>query len=206
MGSARNLGLKPTIRINDPRVRNILNGFPKMFGNIINEGIANIGENTFQRNNPTFIKWPVTFFFQHTQYTPDFLDYKTSIFYEVCGNASRYYQGQNKMLRARKWFGVKIILCRPDGKILMPRVFSGGHSYLISKMNRWGRHSMGDYLQEEYGLNTYNVKQYRAGAVSPAERGIKMWMGFIVGLFVGCFLGLFLAGLLGAAARDSEVS
>jgi hypothetical protein len=148
------------IRINDQRVGkpNHLN-VPIYYKFPLKIKSINNGETTFQERNPYFIKWPLTFFFSNTQYTPDFLDPYSNTFYEIVGTRQRYYQGQNRMLRARKWFGVKIVLCQPDGETLIPRIKHGGYSYPINKVKTFAGHPISEYAQEDNGKSTYTKKE-----------------------------------------------
>jgi hypothetical protein len=116
----------------------------------------NEGENKFQNLNPFFIHWPVTFFFCGIRYTPDFYDPKTNTFYEIIGTAGRYYQGQNKMLRARRQIGVKIILCNPKGERFIPRYTKRGKSKLITDLLTIGKYPISDFYQDDYGKTSYS--------------------------------------------------
>ena len=119
----------------------------------------NEGERQFQKANPSFVHWPVTFYFSGIQYTPDFYDPETHIFFEIIGTSQRYYQGQNRMLRARRWIGAKIILCTPEGERLIPRFKHGERSYPINKIVKVGQSPIATYFQDDYGKTIYTNKK-----------------------------------------------
>jgi hypothetical protein len=129
-----------------------INGFKKT-------NPPNIGEEIFQGKYPNCIKWPFTFLFYRGEYTPDFWDPKENCFYEVIGTSARYYQGQNKALVLRKALNVKLVFCKPDGTVLMPRFKARGKSYLITGSKRFSSHAPNsDYTQETEGLISYGKK------------------------------------------------
>ena len=115
----------------------------------------NDGEKKFQELNPTFIHWPVTFYFSNTQYTPDFYDPEAHTFYEIVGTATRYYQGQSRMLSVRRLIGAKIVLCNPKGERFIPRFQHRGKSTPINKMKTIGKLPISEYLQDDYGKTSY---------------------------------------------------
>ena len=117
--------------------------------------LENNGERKFMESNPTFYHWPVTFYFSGTSYTPDFYVKETHTFYEIIGTATRYYQGQNKMLRVRRIFGARIILCNPEGIRLIPRFFKRGRSYLIYELKTIGSIPASEYCQDDHGQTTF---------------------------------------------------
>ena len=119
----------------------------------------NEGEKKFHKLNPTFIHWPVTFFFSNTQYTPDFYDRGTHTFYEIIGTAARYYQGQSRMLSVRRLIGAKIVLCNPKGERFIPRFKARNKkSQTIDKLITIGHVPASEYFQDDYGQTSYSVR------------------------------------------------
>jgi len=116
----------------------------------------NEGETKFQELNPSFVHWPVTFYFSNTQYTPDFYDPETHTFYEIIGTRTRYYQGQSRMLSVRRLIGAKIILCNPIGERFIPRFKTRVRkSMLITEIKTIGHTPAIEYFQNDYGKTKY---------------------------------------------------
>jgi len=116
----------------------------------------NDGEKKFQELNPTFIHWPVTFYFSGRQYTPDFYDPYTNTFYEIIGTSQRYYQGQSRMLSARRLIGAKIVLCNPMGERFIPRFKTRVRKSIpINELKTIGKIPASEYLQDDFGKITY---------------------------------------------------
>lgn len=139
------------IRIHDPKLIGIdFFGLPVIPIHGGHREMENKGERIFQEANPTFIHWPVTFYFGRVEYTPDFYDPKTHTFFEIIGTSQRYYQGQNKILRLHNHIPlIKLMICKPNGEALPIRYTTRGKSKRLDGPIIVGGHLMGESYFED---------------------------------------------------------